>query len=170
MFHRHCRRSQGEARAVRHNAKAPGDVITMDDLSSDGDVGMSLSGNVTALIARDATGWLDAYPAGSKCTEEVSHALQHFMSPTDKVGLVATDDALEYERACKQLGYRHRTSTPGRPQTNGIAERSVREAVAGARTMMQKSRLSAPMVVESTATLLFLAQRHEASERGVFNI
>ena len=97
MFHRRCRRSQGETRAVRHNAKVFGDVITMDHVSSDGDAGMSLSGNVTALIVRDvATGWLEAYPAGSKCTEEVIHALQHFVSPTDKVGLVASDDALEH--------------------------------------------------------------------------
>ena len=101
---------------------------------------MSLSGNVTALIVRDVfTGWLDGYPAGSKCTEEVIHALQHFVSPTEKAGMVATDDALEYESACKQLGYRHRTSTPGRPQTNGIAERSVREALEGARTVMQQA-------------------------------
>ena len=108
MFHRRCRRSQGETRAVRHNAKVFGDVITTDHLSSDGDVGMSLSGNITALIVRDvAIGWLDAYPAGSKCTEEVIYAFQHYVSPTDKVGLVATDDALEYESACKQLGYRH---------------------------------------------------------------
>ena len=104
------------------------------------EVGMSLSGNVTALIVRDVfTGWLDGCPAGSKCTEEVFHALQHFVSPTEKVGMVATDDALEYECACKQLDYRHRTSTPGRPQTNGIAERSVREAIEGARTVMQQA-------------------------------
>ena len=97
MFHRRCRRSSGETRAVRHNAKVFGDVITMDHLSSDGDVGMSLSGNTTALIVRDvATGWLDGYPAGSKCTEEVVQALQHFVFPTEKVGMVATDDALEY--------------------------------------------------------------------------
>ena len=84
MFRRRCRRSQGETRAVRHNAKVFGDVITMDHISSDGDVGMSLSGNVTALIVRDvAAGWLEAYPAGSKCTEEVVCALQHFvLQPT----------------------------------------------------------------------------------------
>ena len=125
---------------MRHNAKVFGDVITMDHLSSDGEVGMSLSGNTTALIVRDVfTGWLNGYPAGSTCTEEVIYALQHFVSPTEKVGMVATDDALEYECACKHLGYRHRTSTPGRPQTNGIAERSVREAIEGARTVMQQA-------------------------------
>ncbi len=61
------------------------------------------------------------------------------MSTTVKVGLVATDDAREYRSACKQFGYRHRTSTPDRPQPNGIAERSVREAVEGSRTVMQQA-------------------------------
>ena len=67
-----------------------------------------------------ATGWLDGYPAGSKFTEEVVQALQHFVSPTEKVGMVATDDALEYILACKQLGHRHRKTTPGRPQTKEL--------------------------------------------------
>ncbi len=46
-----------------------------------------------------ATGWLEAYPAGSKCAEEVFAALQHFASQAEKVGLVAIDDALEYQSA-----------------------------------------------------------------------
>ena len=108
---------------MRHQAKQFGDVITTDHLSSDGEVGESLSGNTTALIVRDvATGWLEAYPAGSKCAEEGVASLQHFVSHAERVGHIASDDAHEYKVACKQLGYRHRTSTPGRPQTNGIAE------------------------------------------------
>ncbi len=58
---------------------------------------MSLSGNSTALIVRDAaTGWLEAYPVGSTRAEEVVAALQQIVSPAEKVGIVATDDALEY--------------------------------------------------------------------------
>ena len=70
MYHRQCRRSLGETRAVRHNAKTFGEVITMDHVTSDGELGQSNTGNTTALIVRDvATGWLDAYPAGLKCAE-----------------------------------------------------------------------------------------------------
>ena len=58
------------------------------------------------------------------------------MSHTEKVGYVASDGAPEYKEACKELGYRHKTSTPGRPQTNGVAERSVQDAVHGARTLL----------------------------------
>ena len=53
MSHRQCRRSLGETRAVRHNAKKFGEVIAMDHLSSDGELGQSLSRNVTALVVRD---------------------------------------------------------------------------------------------------------------------
>ncbi len=64
MHHRQCRRSLGENRAVRHNAKDFGDVITMDHMYSDGELGISLSGNSVALVVRDiATVWLDGYPA-----------------------------------------------------------------------------------------------------------
>ena len=142
MCHRQCRRAPGESRAVRHNAEVFGDVITMDHIDSSGEGGASISGNTYALIVRDiATGWLDAYPAGSKCAEDVVQSLQHFAAATDKVGYVASDDAPEYRAACKILGFRRRTSTPGRPQTNGIAERSVREALEGTRAVMSQAGL-----------------------------
>ncbi len=101
---------------------------------------VSLSGNMTALIVCDvATGWLDACPAGSKRTEETVSALQQFASPAQKVWIVETHDALEYQGACKIFGYRPRTSMPGRPQTSGNSERSVREAPEGAHTLMRQA-------------------------------
>ena len=86
MYHRQCRRSLGENRAVRHNAKNFGDVITMDHIDSTGDLGISLSGNSVALVVRDiATGWLDGYPAGSKSAQDVVSALQNFVASTEKI-------------------------------------------------------------------------------------
>ena len=126
---------------MRHDAKTFGEVITMDHVSSDGELGQSTSGNTTALIVRDvATGWLDAYPAGSKLAEEVVASLQHFVSHAEKVGYIASDGAPEYKDACRTLGYRHKTSTPGRPQTTGVAKRSVQDAVQGARALLQLVR------------------------------
>ncbi len=52
MYHRQRRRSSGESRAVRHNAKVP-DAITMGHIESDGELGISLSGNSVAVVARD---------------------------------------------------------------------------------------------------------------------
>ncbi len=47
------RPSLGESRAVRHDAKMFGDVITMDHIDSNGELGVSLSGNTVALVVRD---------------------------------------------------------------------------------------------------------------------
>ena len=48
----------------------------------------------------------------------------------------------ELIEAAKELGWRHSTSSPGRPATNGIAERAVRTVLEGARTVLQQSGLS----------------------------
>ncbi len=110
MYRRQCRHSLGENRAVCHNARNFGDVTTMDHIDSTGDLAISLGGNSVALVVRDiATGWLDGYPAGSKSTVDVVSALQNFVASTEKVGCVASDFASEYFKACRQLGYRHRT-------------------------------------------------------------
>ena len=102
MYHRQCRRSLGENRAVRHNAKNFGDVFTMDHIDSTGDLGISLSGNSVAPVVQDiATGWLDGYHAGSKSTEDVVSALQNFVASTGRVGYVASDYASEYLKACE---------------------------------------------------------------------
>ena len=140
MYHRQRRRSLGENRAVRNNAKDFGDVITMDHIDSDGELGVSLSGNSVALVVRGiAAGWLDGYPAGSKRAEDVVSALQNFVASTEKIGYVASEFASGFIKACKRFGCRHRTSTPGRPQTNGVAERAVREALEGTRAAMHQA-------------------------------
>ncbi len=144
LYHRQCRRTSGETRADEpHKAKKFGDAITMDHLSSDGEAGLSRSGNSTALVVRDLfTGWIDAYPAGSKCADEVVQALLNFVAVDETVGYVASDGAEEYKAAMKQLGWRHRTSTPGRPQTNGIAERTVRNVLEGTRAVLHQAGAS----------------------------
>ena len=72
MCHRQRRRSSGESRAVRHGAKMWGDVITVVQIDSSGELGVSLSGYTVALVVRHVTtGWLDGCPAGSNWAEEV---------------------------------------------------------------------------------------------------
>ena len=95
-----------------------------------------------ALVLRDRyTGWLDCYDTGTKSAEDTTEALQHFVGPTEKVNLFYTDDAPELKAAAKGLGWRHSTSTPGRPQNNGIAERAVRTVLDGARAILHASGL-----------------------------
>ena len=86
-------------------------------------------------------GWLDCYATGSKSAEDATEALQHFVGPAEKVNLFYTDDAPELNAAAKHLKWRHDTSTPGRPQNNGVAERVVRTVLEGARAILHASGL-----------------------------
>ena len=45
--------------------------------------------------------------------------------------VVYTDNSMEFGKACEGFSWNHRTSTPHRSETSGIAERAVRRAKEG---------------------------------------
>ena len=49
------------------------------------------------------------------------------MEPNRKLKVTYTDNSLEFGKACECLTWNHRTSTLHRSETNGIAERAVKE-------------------------------------------
>ena len=53
------------------------------------------------------------------------------MEPSQKPKVIYTDNALEFGKSCEDLTWNHRTSTPHRSETNGIAERAVRRVKEG---------------------------------------
>ena len=57
--------------------------------------------------------------------------LSWFLEPSEKPKVIYTDDNLEFGTPCEQLSWNHCTSTPHRPETNGIAERAVRRIEEG---------------------------------------
>ena len=57
--------------------------------------------------------------------------LQRFVGPEVQPKHVYTDGSGELSNACKDLGRYHDTSTPHRPQTNGVAELAVRRVKEG---------------------------------------
>ena len=69
-------------------------------------------------------------------------ALQGFAGPRDEVHLIYTDGAKELAAAAAELGWRHDTATPYRPQTNGVAERNVRRVLEGTRASLTASGLA----------------------------
>ena len=54
---------------------------------------------------------------------------------------IYTDNSLEFGKSCEDLSRNHRTSTPHRSETNGIAERVVRRVKEGTTTVLLQSGL-----------------------------
>eukprot|EP00959_Pyramimonas_sp_CCMP1952_P434130 9091005-Pyramimonas_sp.AAC.1 len=80
-----------------------------------------------------------AYPASHKDAATTEASFQQFIAANDEVKHIYTDNSGELQKACRQLGWRHDTSTPYRPQTNGLIERAVKIVILGARAVLHMS-------------------------------
>ena len=89
-----------------------------------------------------ATQWIQAYPCKNKTSQETQRSLQKFLKPERKPKVIYTDNSLEFGKACEDLSWTHRTSTPHRSETNGIAERAVRRVKEGTSAVLLQSGLN----------------------------
>ena len=64
-----------------------------------------------------------------------------FLEPSQKPGVIHTDNPLEFGKSCEELAWNHRTLTPHRSETNGIAERAVRRVKEGTSAVLLQSGL-----------------------------
>ena len=72
----------------------------------------------------------------------MKRAFMHFAGSNDKIDRLYCDNAKELEKAAaEELGWRVDTSTPYRHTSNGVAERSNRRVIDGARTLLHASGL-----------------------------
>ena len=55
--------------------------------------------------------------------------------------MVKTDNSLEFGKALEELAWSHRTCTPHRSETNGIAERAVQRVKEGTSAVLLQSGL-----------------------------
>ena len=136
--------------------KAFADAITADHkiLNEDDE---SRSCDRVALICMDRfTRWLQGYAANSKHTDEVVRDLQRFLGPQVKPQHVYTDNSSEFVNALKELNWPHDTSTPHRPQTNGVIERAVRVVKEGTSCVMVQSGLDEKWWPEAMNCFCFL--------------
>ena len=128
--------------AERAQAEEFGDIITGDHIVTIDEVDRSIDHKRDAVVLYDvATGYLDVYPTTTKNNKETIQALQHFLGPKQTVGMFHADAAREITSAAKALGLCHDPATPGRPQSNGLAESKVRKVLEGTRTVLDHAGL-----------------------------
>ena len=93
-----------------------------------------------ALVILDRfSQWLQAYACKTKSAKETYSSFQRFLGPDVKAKHVYTDNSKEFEKALADLQFSHDTSTPYRPQTNGVAERAVRKVKEGTSSTLLQS-------------------------------
>ena len=68
--------------------------------------------------------------------------MQKFLEPDRNPKAIYTDNPLEFGKACEDLSWNHRTSTPHRSETSGIPERAVRRAKEGTSAVLLQSCLN----------------------------
>jgi hypothetical protein len=83
------------------------------------------------VICDRATYWIQGYPAEFKTGAETTKALVEFAGPQGKAKHVYSDNSKEIKSACEKLGFPQDGSLPHRPETNGIAENSVKKCREG---------------------------------------
>ena len=62
--------------------------------------------------------------------------MKHFCGPDETVPKFYSDNAPVIKKAARDIGWRHDTSTPWRPTTNGVAEHAVRKVVECTRVIL----------------------------------
>ena len=118
-----CRRRTG---TVVPRAEHFGDLITADHnvLNEEGE---PRNNHRYAAVAQDlATQWVQSYPCRTTTSQETVKRVRKILEPSEKPKVIHTGNSLEFGKSCEDLSWNHRTSTPDRSETNGIAERAVR--------------------------------------------
>jgi hypothetical protein len=120
-----------------------GELLVTDHIILGKEVEQSLHGDSVVCVVTDVgTGWVMAYPAKTKTANAVKRAFMHFAGTEDNIARLYCDNAKELEKAAAaQLEWRVDTSTPYRHTSNGVAERSNRRVIDGARTLLHASGL-----------------------------
>ena len=88
-----------------------------------------------------ATQWIQYCPCKNKNSQETEKSLRKFFEPSHNPTVVHTDNSLEFGKSCEESSWNHRTSTPHRSETNGIAERAVRRVKEGTSAVSLQSGL-----------------------------
>ena len=130
-----CRKRTGDA-ALR--AESFGDLKTADHKVLN-ERSESRNNRRYAVVVQDlAIRWIQSYPCKTETSQEKEKSSRKFLEPSK---VVHTHNSLEFGKSCEDLSWNHRTSTPHRSETNGIAERVVRKINEGTSAVLLQSGL-----------------------------
>ena len=89
--------------------------------------------------------WAQSYPCKTKSSQETDWSLRQFLQPSENPKV--NDNSLEFGKLCEDSPWNHRTSTPHRSETNGIAARAVRRIKEGTSAVLLQSGLAEKWLV-----------------------
>ena len=116
-----CRRRNGEPVP---RAETFGDLITGDHEVPSEDCESRNNHRYSIVVEALATQWIQSYPCKTKTSEETERSSRKFCEPSEKPKVIDTVMSLKFGKSCEDSSWNHRTSTPYRSETNGIAERA----------------------------------------------
>ena len=126
-----------------------------------------LDSSTPAVVVQDlATKWIQSYPCESKSSQKTQKNIMKFMEPMRKPKVIYTDNSLEFGKACEDLSWNHRTSTPHKSETCGIAERTVRRVKEGTSAVLLQSGLDENWWADSLECYCYLRNIQELLSDG----
>ena len=141
--------SMPEPQAFCDSITADHKILNDDDQSRSRD-------QITLVVQDRYSSWLQGYASETKNTNDTKKGLTQFSGPLTKIKHAYTDNSKELDKACDELEIPHDTSTPHRPQTNGVAERAVRRVKEGTACTLTQSGFLDVWWAEAMACYCFL--------------
>ena len=120
--------------------------------------GESRNNHRHAVVVEDvATNGFNPIRAKQKLIRRRKRVYESFSSRR-KSQVVCTDNSLGIGTACEDLSWNHRTLTPHRSETNGVAERAVRRIKEGISAVLMQSGLDEKWWADSKECHCYLRQ------------
>ena len=122
-------------------ARGFGDHIVCDHVIPK-DIEEGIEGQTSMLVIKDVyTQYRCVYPSENKTADSIVKAFKHFLTTSDLVGIVYTDNAPEMLDAIEELGFKHQTSVEYQHSTKAVVEREVRTILEGARSNLLQANM-----------------------------
>jgi len=123
--------------------KGFGTEVTADHFIAKDEIDQSIAGEKVGLVIHcRGSDWLDLYPCPTNDAGSAETAFIHFQGAKDEIKSFYSDDSRELKKAAVNRGWLQDDSTPGRPDTNGDAEVSVRRILEGTRCALEHAGMA----------------------------